>query len=306
MCSTRSMSPHFFPEGANNGNPRGCPSCDGGRLNLKLGKFGAFIGCSNYPECRYTRRLVVADSEGDSGDTGPRIVGEDPETGLPISLRKGPYGHYVQLGEAGEGQKPKRSSLPKGMAPDTIDLERALGLLSLPRDIGKHPETGEPILAGLGRFGPYIKHEATYVSLKDDDVLTIGHNRAMDLLANAPKKTPAKSLGNHPSDSKPVTIQSGRYGPYVQHASVRATLAKGDEADSMTLERAVELITAKAGRAGPKGKAKPIKAKATKAKTPKAKAAKAKTTKAKSTKAKAKVTCSKASKPDTSIPPSGD
>jgi DNA topoisomerase-1 len=333
------LGPHFFPEHANNGNPRACPSCDGGRLNLKLGKFGAFIGCSNYPECRYTRRLVVSDSEGDGRDSGPRLVGEDPETGLPISLRKGPYGHYVQLGEADEGQKPKRSSLPKSMAPDTINLERALGLLSLPRDIGRHPETGEVILAGLGRFGPYIKHEATYVSLKDDDVLTIGHNRAMDLLANAPKKTPAKSLGNHPSDSKPVTIQSGRYGPYVQHASVRATLPKGDEADSMTLERAIELIAAKAGRAGTKSKAKSpkakaakatatkakaakataTKAKAAKATATKAKAAKAKATKAKATKAKAAkamatkakatkatTTSSKAAKPDTPILPSGD
>ena len=181
------LGPHFFPETEENQTPRNCPSCDDGRLGLKLGKFGAFIGCSNYPECKHTRKLeILGDGEDDGAIAadGPVELGEDPETGKMITLRKGPYGHYVQLGEPEEKKKPKRASLPKGLAPADVDLEKAIGLLRLPRDVGPHPETGEMIQAGLGRFGPYLKYDGGFTSLPaDDDLLSIGLNRAVTIIA---------------------------------------------------------------------------------------------------------------------------
>ena len=279
------LGPHFFPETEENQTPRNCPSCDDGRLGLKLGKFGAFIGCSNYPECKHTRKLeILGDGEDDGAIAadGPVELGEDPETGKMITLRKGPYGHYVQLGEPEEKKKPKRASLPKGLAPADVDLEKAIGLLRLPRDVGPHPETGEMIQAGLGRFGPYLKYDGGFTSLPaDDDLLSIGLNRAVTIIAEAQAKKgggKAIDLGAHPDDKKPVKIKSGRFGPYAEHGKIRATLPKGTEMDSVTLEQAVELIAAKAAKGG----------KTTKAKTTKAKTTKAKTTKAKTTKAKPK------------------
>src|SRR5262249_35739028 len=149
------LGPHLFVASEKGGDPRQCPNCGTGRLNLKLGKFGAFIGCTNYPGCRYTRPLSPAE---DAPATGaePKVLGEDPETKEPITLRSGRFGPYVQRGE---GEKPKRASVPKDMPPETVDLERALQLLSLPREVGLHPETKEPILANLGRYGPYIQHQ---------------------------------------------------------------------------------------------------------------------------------------------------
>jgi len=254
------LGPHFFRADGEGADPRACPNCGDGRLSLKLGRYGAFIGCSNYPDCRFTRKLVVAGT-GEApaeaaADAGPRSLGTDPATGLEVTLRKGPYGHYVQLGEAEGKAKPKRASLPRAMAPADMDLERALALLDLPREIGRHPETGEPIVAGLGRFGPYIQHAGAYVSLKgDDDVLTIGLNRAIALIADAPRKTPAKTLGNHPRDGKPVTLRAGRFGPYVQHGGLMATLPKGVDGETLTLEKAVEVLAAKAARGGKGAKA---------------------------------------------------
>ncbi|MCG8511332.1 MAG: DNA topoisomerase, partial [Rhodospirillales bacterium] len=255
---------HFFggeADGEDNG-ARKCPTCEDGRLSLKLGRYGAFIGCSNYPECRFTRKLVVA-TNGEipaeaEGSNGPRVLGTDPETGLEVSLRQGPYGHYVQLGEPEGKTKPKRASLAKSMDPASLDLERGLALLALPREVGIHPESGETITAGIGRYGPYINHQGNYVSLKgDDDVLAIGLNRAVALIADAPKKAPAKTVGDHPKDGKPVTLRSGRFGPYVQHGTLRATLPKGTDADDVTIEKAVEILAAKAARAkGKSGKAK--------------------------------------------------
>ena len=262
------LAPHFFQTGADGALDRKCPGCGEGTLSLKLGRFGAFIGCSGYPECRFTRQFAVPsqDGSGDAGGadelaTGPKVLGQDPETGLEVSLRKGPYGTYVQLGEAEKGSKPKRVSLTKGMVPSEVTLAIALGLLSLPRPVGPHPDTGEPILAGIGRFGPYLKHETVYVSIPaGDDVLNIGLNRVVDLIASqGRKRQPAKSIGDH--DGKPVTVHAGRYGPYVQHGQVRATLPKGVEADTLTLEQAIPLIVAKAGRAGGKTAAKPKTAK---------------------------------------------
>lgn len=270
------LGPHFFRADAAGTDPRACPTCGDGRLSLKLGRYGAFIGCSHYPDCKFTRPLVIA-GNGDApaeagGDAGPRVLGTDPATGLEVTLRKGPYGHYVQLGEAaieepkdtskakpkGKAKtKPKRASLARNMAPADMDLERALALLNLPREIGRHPESGEPIMAGLGRFGPYLQHAGGYVSLKgEDDVLTIGLNRAVALIADAPAKAPAKTVGDHPKDGKPITLRTGRFGPYVKHGALMATLPKGVEADTLTLEKAVEVLAAKAARGGSKSGAK--------------------------------------------------
>jgi DNA topoisomerase-1 len=262
------LGPHFFPDAADGKDPRVCPGCSEGRLSLKLGRFGAFIGCSRYPDCRYTRRLGVVGAEGadTSGvDSGPVLLGNDPEAGLPVSLRKGPYGTYVQLGEANGDEKPKRSSLPKGLAPADVDLAKALALLNLPREIGAHPDTGEPITAGIGRFGPYVRHGPAYKTIPgDEDVLTIGMNRAVALLAEAkgagrrqPVK-PLRVLGTHPADGQPVEVYEGRYGPYVKHGRTNATLPREVEPGTVTLEQALPLIEAKGGKsatAKPRGKA---------------------------------------------------
>ncbi|MEE8351181.1 MAG: type I DNA topoisomerase [Rhodospirillales bacterium] len=273
------LGPHFFRPGDDGSDPRKCPSCDEGRLNLKLGKFGAFIGCNNYPDCRFTRPLEVTNGNG-GGEAllaaGPKELGLDPDSGDMITLRKGPYGFYVQRGEETlEGKKktkPKRSSVPKDMNPADVDLARGLALLSLPRDVGPDPETNDMITAGLGRFGPFIKVGGTYVSLKgDDDVLSIGHNRAVELLADAPRKAPPKELGKHPTDKKPVIQKVGRWGPFVQHGKVMATLPKGADPQTITLEDALVLLAAKAskGGKGAKKKAAPKKKAPKKKTTPK-------------------------------------
>ena len=263
------LGPHFFRDTGNGKDPRKCPSCADGRLNLKLGKFGAFIGCSNYPDCRLTRPLEVSDGSDEANGNGePKELGLDPETDLMVTLRKGPYGWYVQLGEVEEivvetkgkkpktkKTKPKRGSVPKTLDPSTIDLQIALGLLALPRDVGPDPETGEMITAAIGRFGPYIKLGGTYVSLKgDDDVLTIGLNRAIHLMANAPRKDPPREIGKHPKDKKPITQRQGRWGPYVQHGGLMATLPKDMDKDSVTIEQAVALLKAKAAKKNKGGK----------------------------------------------------
>jgi DNA topoisomerase-1 len=248
------LGPHFFRPGKNGADPRRCPACGDGRLSLKLGKFGAFIGCSKYPDCRFTQPLEVTNGEGDAtAGAGPVALGTDPVTGEAVTLRKGPYGFYVQRGEqtgAGKNKvKPKRASIPKGLPPADITLEKAIGLLNLPRELGIHPETGEPIMAGVGRFGPYIKLGGTYISLKgDDDVLTIGLNRAVHLLAEKPRKAAPKLLGSHPDDGKPVTVKEGRWGPYVQHGKLIATLPKGTAATAVNLEQALKALAAKAAK----------------------------------------------------------
>ena len=251
------LGPHFFPEGADGSDPRVCPVCGKGRLSLKLGKFGAFVGCSNYPECRFTRRLGIENGEGGEADTGPKALGQDPASGLAVSLRKGPYGNYVQLGENGGekgAEKPKRVSLPPGLPPADIDLPKALALLSLPREVGLHPEDGQAITAGIGRFGPYLKHGKVFKSLpKDDDVLAIGLNRAVALLAE-PKGAgrrggaPGKLLGEHPADQQPVTLHAGRYGPYVKHGKLNATLPKTLTPETVTLAEAVTLLDERAAK----------------------------------------------------------
>ncbi|MGK9232700.1 type I DNA topoisomerase [Inquilinus limosus] len=285
------LSDHLFPPKGDGTDPRLCPSCAKGRLGLKLGRTGAFVGCSNYPECRYTRPLgAPAEENGGEESALPRHLGEDPETGLPVSIRKGPYGIYAQLGpkdEAEKGAKPKRASLTKAQDPMAMTLEEALALLSLPREIGRHPESGEPIVAGIGRFGPYLKHGERYKNLPpDEDVLKIGMNRAVDLLAadngRAARASaePLREVGAHPADGEPIKVFAGRYGPYVRHGKVMASLPRGVEPEAVTVEKAVEWLAAKAakgpakggrGRAAPKSSAK--KAPAKKATARKGKAA---------------------------------
>ena len=252
------LGPHFFPEREDGSNPRKCLSCEDGRLGLKLGRNGGFIGCSNYPDCGYTTtlRVVTGDEDEDEVFTGPKELGTDPETGLPVSMRKGPFGVYVQLGEAEKGskEKPKRQSLLRGMVPSDIDLELALTLLSLPRPVGPHPESGDMIVAGVSRFGPYLKVGDRYVKLgTDDDVLTVGLNRAVTIIAEAPArrgaaKTAGKVIGKHPEDGKPIELRDGRYGPYVKHGKINASLPRDLEPEALSLELAVELIAARAER----------------------------------------------------------
>jgi DNA topoisomerase-1 len=245
---------HFFPEDGSGKDPRLCPSCSAGRLSLKLGKFGAFIGCSNYPNCRYTRPLAIeSPGNGEAGETmdsGPKPLGVDPVTNQPVSLRKGPYGIYVQLGEGENGAKPKRVSLPRGVTPTDVDLDTALRLLALPRDVGRHPETGDAITAGVGRFGPYLKHGTAFKSLAaEDDVLTIGLNRAVSLLAEPNKgrrqaATPLRTVGQHPDDGAPILLFKGRYGPYVSHDGLFATVPGSMDPETLSLEAAVDLLKA--------------------------------------------------------------
>ena len=255
------LGPYLFPARPDGGDPRACPSCADGRLSLKLGKFGAFVGCSNYPECRYTRQLTGQADGQTAGAEDGRELGIDPETGKPITLRTGRFGPYVQLGEADNGEKPPRASLPKGVDANEIDLELALKLLSLPREVGTHPETGNPILAGIGRYGPFVQHERTYANLSSwEEVFTVGLNRAVSLIAEKESRTgrkgaPAvlKALGTHDSVDGQIELRDGRYGPYVTNGKVNASLPKGTDPEALTLDKAAELIAAKAA-AGGKGK----------------------------------------------------
>jgi DNA topoisomerase I len=263
------LAPHLFPPRADGADPRQCPNCGNGRLSLKLSKFGAFIGCTNYPECRYTRPLSVP-ADG-SADIGTKVLGQDPETGLDVTLRSGRFGPYLQLGEAVNGEKPRRAGLPKGTAPDQIDLQRALALLSLPREVGRHPEDGEPIRAGIGRFGPYVQHGKTYANLESpEDVFTIGLNRAVTLIAEKRAKgprgrrfgaDPGRPLGDHPVKGGPVVAKNGRYGPYVSHGGINATLPADKTPETVTLDEAVALIDARAERNAPAPHARPRRAK---------------------------------------------
>ena len=254
------LEPHIFPQPTDGSDRRKCPNCGSGRLSLKLGRFGAFIGCSNYPECNFTRQMTP----GANGNVnGTKVLGEDPTTGLEVTLRGGRFGPYLQLGEASKekgAEKPKRASLPKGLAPDDVDLEKALALLALPREVGIHPDDKEPIIAGVGRFGPYVKHGKTYANLdSSEDVLTVGLNRAVSLIAEKKANPgrgrrfgadPGKQLGEHPDKGGPITIKNGRYGPYVSHAGINATLPADMTPDTVTLEQAIGLLEARAAKIG--------------------------------------------------------
>ncbi|MCC5640952.1 topoisomerase DNA-binding C4 zinc finger domain-containing protein, partial [Nostoc sp. CHAB 5844] len=301
------LAPLVFPKREDGSDPRICQVCGTGNLSLKLGKYGAFVGCSNYPECNYTRQLTSdggAEAEA-GGSNEPRALGKDPVTEEEITLRSGRFGPYIQRGD---GKEAKRSSLPKGWTPASIDLEKALSLLALPRDVGPHPETGKMISAGLGRYGPFVLHDGTYANLESiEDVLSIGLNRAVTVLAEKQSKGPGargrtaaaaiKELGDHP-DGGAITVRDGRYGPYVNWGKVNATLPKGKDPQDITVEEALVLIAERAAKdGGGKAKAKKAPAKAAKAKSddgaaekPKKAAAKPKAAAAKKAPAKAKTT----------------
>ena len=262
------LAPLVFPAREDGSDPRVCPRCGTGQLSLKLGKFGAFVGCSNYPECGYTRQLgdaVNGNGEVAESESSDRVLGKDPYTAEEIVLKNGRFGPYVQRGE---GKEAKRSSLPKGWVPETIDHEKALALLSLPRDVGKHPESGKMISAGIGRYGPFVLHDGTYANLETpEDVFSIGINRAVSVLAEKKSRfanggrsataTALKELGDHPDGGK-ITVRDGRYGPYVNWGKVNATLPKGTDPQAVTVEQALEWIAAKAasGKSGRKAPAK--------------------------------------------------
>lgn len=301
----RELGPHFFPadENGNTEAARVCPACDGGRLSLNFGRHGAFIACSNYPNCRYTRQLGEDGSEDGEEANYPKVLGPWPDTGEDVTLRKGPYGLYVQVGEQlpkEKGKKappkPKRASLLKGMTASDVDLALALRLLALPREIGTHPESGAMITAGVGRYGPFLKHGNAYVSIPaDDDVLSIGMNRAVEVIAQAGEKGKARasrSLGEHPEDGKAITQGSGRFGPYVKHGKLYASIPRDVDPDSVSLEEAVRLLAEKAAKQAAKGgsakKAAAKKSTAKKAKAKKGKAKKAGAKKAGAKKAAAK------------------
>jgi DNA topoisomerase-1 len=284
------LADHIFPAKADGSDPRRCPTCGTGQLSLKLGKFGAFIGCSNYPECRHTMQLSDAATGGGDGAQGDGIIGVDPESGENVLLKTGRFGPYVQLGESAE---PKRSSLPRGWNASELTLEKALQLLSLPREVGLHPETKLPITAGIGRYGPFVLHDGKYANLPDvEEVFTVGLNRAVDLIAQKAagggrfgkgRATPA-AIKTFEHAGGAITVRDGRYGPYVNQGKVNATLPKTTAPADVTMEQALELLAERAAKTGGGRKAPAKKAAAKKAPAKKAapkKAAAKKTTKKK-------------------------
>ncbi|WP_395775196.1 type I DNA topoisomerase [Agrobacterium pusense] len=299
------LAPLVFPKREDGSDPRICQVCGTGNLSLKLGKYGAFVGCSNYPQCNYTRQLTSDGAEAEAAALNePKALGADPMTGEELTLRSGRFGPYIQRGD---GKEAKRSSLPKGWKPEDIDHEKALALINLPRDIGKHPETGKMISAGLGRYGPFLLHDGSYANLESiEDVFSIGLNRAVTVIAEKQSKgpgrgrsgTPAalKELGDHP-DGGPITVRDGRYGAYVNWGKVNATIPKGQDPASVTLDEALVLIAERIAKTGTGGK--PAKAKKTTAKKADGDAA----AKPKATKAKAATKSKTAAKPKAAAKP---
>ena len=253
------LAPQLYPPKEDGSDPRRCPKCGNGQLHLKSSRTGGFVGCGNYPECNFTRPI-----SGETNESAERLLGE--ENGDEIFLKSGRYGPYIQRGEPSEeNKKPQRASLPKGWSASDIELKKALKLLSLPREVGPHPEDGQIIEAGIGRYGPFVRHGRTYANLKDpDDVFNIGMNRAVEELA---KKATAgsgrgtaskaiKELGEHPEGGGSVNVMDGRYGPYVKYAKINATIPKGKDPEEITLEEAINLINEKSAKGKKRGKKK--------------------------------------------------
>ena len=278
------LSDYLFPERADGKDPRHCPLCEsegreGGRLALRGGRYGAFVACANYPDCKFTRQFAKPGGEGDDGaDDG--VMGEDPETGLPVERKSGRFGPYVQLGE---GKEAKRASIPKDL--DDFDLEWALKLLGLPRIVGQHPESGKDIEAAIGRYGPYLRHDGKYAKLQSTrDVFDTGMNAAVTLLAEAAnrkggtrgKAEPIKTLGEHPTSGAEMKVMPGRYGPYVTDGTTNATIPKDMKPEDVTEAQAIELIDARAAKGPAKKKKAAPKKKAPAKKKPAAKKASAK------------------------------
>jgi DNA topoisomerase-1 len=272
---TEALGPHLFPPREDGTDPRLCPNCGVGRLSLKTARAGgAFIGCSNYPNCRFTRPMGPPGAPDENAiPPDGKLLGAAPD-GEAVTLRDGRFGPYVQKGAPTEAvPKPPRSSVPKGMAPEAVDLAKALALLALPRHVGDHPEDGAPVEAGIGRYGPYVRHGRTYANLDDaDEVFTVGMNRAVELLAakkagggrgrrGAPPP-PLRELGAHPEDGAPLQVMEGRYGPYIKWGKVNATLP--NEADPKTIDfaAALALVNDKAAKGGKGRRKAPAKRKA--------------------------------------------
>jgi DNA topoisomerase-1 len=253
------LATRLFPPREDGGDPRSCPTCGTGRLSLKIGKFGAFVGCSNYPECRFTRQLDVPGSDPAAAESQDRLLGIDPANAEEVWLKVGRFGPYVQRGS---GESARRSSLPPNLKPDELDLDRALKLLELPREVGVDPESGKPIMAGINRFGPFVQLDKRFVRLgPDEDVLSIGMNRAVALLNEPPARgkraaaEPLKELGNHPDKDQPIQLFAGRFGPYVKCGDINASLPKSVSPDTIDLATAARLIDEREAK-GPSKKPK--------------------------------------------------
>ncbi|WP_420141054.1 type I DNA topoisomerase [Sphingomonas sp.] len=274
------LAPYLFPDKGDGSDPRACPACGTGKLALRGGKFGAFVACSNYPDCKFTRRFGQPGGEGQEADAGPTELGVDPTSGETITRRSGRFGPYIQ---AGEGKEAKRASIPKDIG--ELDLDWAVRLLSLPREVGLHPETGKPITASIGRYGPYLAHDGKYARLQSTaEVFETGMNAAVAKLADAANggarargatREPIQQFADSPVTGKPVKVMEGRFGPYVTDGETNATLPKGTDPAALTIEQALVLLEERAAKGPAKGKKKPARKAAAKPK------AAAKTTKAK-------------------------
>jgi DNA topoisomerase-1 len=273
------LGPYLFPEKEDGTDPRLCPACGNGRLALRGGKFGAFVACSNYPECKFTRRFAQAGGANEGADAGPVVLGTDPATELEVTKRTGRFGTYVQLGE---GKDAKRGSIPKDMPEADIDLAGALKLLSLPRTVGDHPETGKPITASIGRYGPYLAHDGKYARLTSTaEVFETGMNAAVAKLADAANgggrksgsREPLQTFGASPVTGNEVKLMEGRFGNYVTDGATNATLPKTADPSTLTLESALILLAERAAKGPAKGKKKAPARKAAPAKKPAAKKA---------------------------------
>ncbi|MFM6853843.1 MAG: topoisomerase C-terminal repeat-containing protein, partial [Sphingopyxis sp.] len=293
------LGPWLFPDKGDGADPRLCPKCGAGQLALRGGRFGSFVACSNYPECKYTRRFAQGGTEG--AENEEESLGVDPASGEDVLRKSGRFGPYIQLGD---GKEAKRSSIPADIA-GTLDLDMALRLLALPRHVGIHPETSSEILAGLGRYGPYLLHDGKYTKLAStEDVLDMGMNAAVTRIAEGnvrggrPAKAAGKELGADPESGVMIKLLDGRFGPYVSDGSTHATLPKSADKDAVTLDEALALIAAKIAKGG--GKPKKKAAKKAPAKKAAAKKAPAKTAAAKKPAAK------KAPKKADAAPADGD
>ena len=268
------LAPALFPEKEDGSDPRQCPLCAEGRLSLRGGRFGAFIACSNYPECKFTRKFGQPGGEG-GADTGPQSLGKHPDTGQDMVRKSGRFGPYIEMGD---GKEAKRASIPKDLPDGELTSDWAVKLLSLPRTVGDHPETGAPIVANLGRYGPYLVHEGKYARLTSTaEIFETGMNAAVAKLADAANKgprtrgaaqAPLKVMGAHPRTELEIRLMEGRYGAYVTDGTTNATIPKTVDKDALTLEEAAQLIDARAASAptkkGAKKKAAPKKAAAAK------------------------------------------
>ena len=258
------LSDYLFPPKDDGSDPRKCPSCETGRLSLRGGRYGAFIACNNYPECKFTRKFAQPGGSAEGGEEGE--LGKHPTTGEPITRKVGRFGPYIQMGE---GKEAKRSSIPRDVLAETggeLTLDWAVKLLELPREVGLHPESGLPITASIGRYGPYLAHDGKYAKLRATaEVFDTGMNTAVVKLAEAAAgggrgaraaAEPLKVFGPHPVNGGEIKLMAGRYGPYVTDGTTNATLPRGTEPDTLTVEAAIVLIDERAAKGPAKGKAK--------------------------------------------------